>query len=69
MKKLKEIEGLDNSGLRKLAREKMRSRESNHSKGAGLGFIRMAKKCCEPIDVQFDAFKDNIVQYKLALKI
>ncbi len=43
--KLKSLEGLDDKALRKLAREKMRSREDNHDKGAGLGFIMMAKKC------------------------
>ncbi len=67
--KLQEVEGLDNSALRKLSREKMRSRDGNHAKGAGLGFIMMAKKCCEPISVDFKGFKDDIVQYKLVLKI
>ena len=69
IEKLKSLEGLDNKALRKLAREKMRSREDNHDKGAGLGFIMMARKCIEPFEVEFIAYKENILQYKLKLVI
>ncbi len=68
-KKLQDIEGLDSIALRKLAREKMRSKEDNHNKGAGLGFIMMARKCIEPIRVEFTPYNENILQYKLKLLI
>jgi len=67
--KFKLIEGLDDKALRKLAREKMRSKEDNHDKGAGLGFIMMARKSTKPIATQFIPYKDNILQYKLSLVI
>lgn len=68
-KKLKELEGLDSKALRKLTREKMRSQEDNHDKGAGLGFIIMSRKCIEPIEVDFSTWKDSVLQYKLKLVI
>ncbi len=67
--KLKSLEGLDDKALRKLAREKMRSREDNHDKGAGLGFIMMARKSIEPINISFIPYKDDFLQYKLKLII
>ena len=68
-KKLKELEGLDSKALRKLTREKMRSKEDNHDKGAGLGFIMMARKCIAPIEIGFSPYRDTILQYKLKLVI
>jgi flagellar motor component MotA len=67
--KLESLDGLDSKDLRKLAREKMRSREDNHDKGAGLGFIMMARKCTEPIEISFSPFKEDVLQYKLKLII
>ena len=67
--KLEAVEGLDSTALRKLARDKMRSKEDKHQKGAGLGFILMARKCIEPIEVDFIPWKEDIIQYKLKLII
>ncbi len=67
--KLNSIKGLDDKALRKLAREKMRSKEDMHSKGAGLGFIMMERKSSQPIEVEFLEFKDDLLQYKLKLTI
>lgn len=67
--KLKAVEGLDSDALRKLARDKMRSKEDNHQKGAGLGFILMARKSIEPIEVDFSPWKEDVMQYKLKLTI
>lgn len=67
--KLKALEGLDSDALRKLARDKMRSKEDNHKQGAGLGFILMARKSIEPIEVDFLPWKEDVLQYKLKLII
>lgn len=67
--KLDSISGLDNQELRKLAREKMKSKEDNHKKGAGLGFIMMARKCSAPIQAEFIPYEKGIVQYILKLII
>ena len=67
--KVDEIKGLNDKELRKLGREKMRSKVHHHEKGAGLGYIMMAKKCTEPISIDFLHFKDEIMQYKLKLVI
>lgn len=65
--KIDSIKNLDDKELRKLAREKMRSKEDNHDKGAGLGFIMMQRKSTQPIAIEFVPFKDEIVQFKLKL--
>ena len=61
--------GLDAKALRKLSRVKMRTKEDTHDNGAGLGFIMMARKSIEPIDIKFMPYKDDIVQYRLKLVI
>jgi len=66
--RLKEVEGLDKSALRKLARVKMRSRHDNHDRGAGLGLIVMAQKVSKPIKMDFKVCKDpNLYEYMLTL--
>jgi len=60
--RLYQVRDLDDKQLRKLARQKMRSREDNHEKGAGLGFITVARKCSEPIEVQFIFVSDRVKQ-------
>lgn len=68
--KLKSLEGLDNKALRKLAIEKMRSKEDTHHKGAGLGFIMMARKSVEPIEATFiPSAEGDTFQYILKLVI
>jgi len=65
--RLKETVGLDDNALRKLSLKKMRHKKDNHEKGAGLGFIMMARKSIEPIEVTFLPYEDNILKYKLLL--
>jgi len=60
--RLYKVRDLDDKQLRKLARQKMRSREDNHEKGAGLGFITIARKCSEPIFVEFTDIGNKIEQ-------
>jgi len=68
-KKLEETKDLDSSSLRKLAREKMRSKVDNHVRGAGLGFITIAQKVILPMQMNFTSYKDDILVYKLKLVI
>lgn len=67
--KIDSLKNLDDKALRRLSREKMRHRKDNHDKGAGLGFIMMARKTLEPIKFDFLPFKDTLLQYKLILVI
>ena len=67
--KFESIAELDDKGLRKLSREKMRDRSDNHSKGAGLGFIMMAKKSSQPIQYQFKKFDENLKEFHLMVTV
>ena len=67
VQKIDSIKDLDDKALRKLSREKMRSKEDNHDKGAGLGFIMMQRKSTQAIDIEFVPFEENVVQFKLKL--
>ncbi len=68
-KNLDQIQGLDKMALRKLARKKVRSRKDTHDKGAGLGFIIMARKSLKPIEVTFIPQSNNIFRYRQKLVI
>ncbi|CAA6813294.1 MAG: Unknown protein [uncultured Sulfurovum sp.] len=67
--KLEVIKGLDQKALRRLVRKKSRSAEDRHEKGAGLGYIMMARKSCAPIEVNFLPYKDKVLLYKQKLFI
>jgi hypothetical protein len=67
--KLFNLQGLDDKELRRLARKKMRNREDNHEKGAGLGFITIARKCSAPIEVDFSDISQLIKEAKFKLII
>ena len=67
--KLDSIKGLDDKELRKLMRTKMRSKEDAHDKGAGLGFIMMARKCTKPIETEFIPYDEESLQFKSVLVI
>lgn len=43
--RLNEIEGLDKDALRALYRERRKSGRDKHNKGAGIGFIEIARRC------------------------
>lgn len=67
--KLDAIKGLSTSELRKLVRQKSRSAEDRHEHGAGLGYIVMARKSSEPIEVSFQPYQNDILIYKQKLYI
>jgi hypothetical protein len=51
--KLTKIQSMDKDELKKFYKEQRRKEASEGSKGAGLGFIEMARKASEPITFDF----------------
>ncbi len=68
-KRIDEVSGLDEKSLKKLLREKMRSKRDGHANGAGLGFATIATKVIQPIEVGFNNISDEVVEYTLKIKI
>jgi hypothetical protein len=53
---LEQLQGMDKDELKTLYKERRRSTDaSENSKGAGLGFIEMARKASEPLKFDFTA--------------
>ncbi|MBU1666952.1 SiaB family protein kinase [bacterium] len=67
--KVNSIKDLDDASLRKLIRQKSRSKVDHHEKGAGLGYIIMTRRSSSPIEIQFIPYKKNILKYKQRLTI
>jgi len=67
--KLESIKNLDDASLRKLIRQKSRSKEDNHDNGAGLGYIIMARKSTAPIEIEFVPYQKDILTYRQKLTI
>jgi len=54
MNKIDEINSMEKDALRKFLREKLRSAEDKHDRGAGVGFIEMAKRSSEKLKYNFE---------------
>lgn len=67
--KIEAIKNLDSKALRKMIRQKSRTREDCHPKGAGLGYMVMTKKSSAPIEIEFTPYKEGILKYKQRLFI
>lgn len=67
--KINEVQGLDAKDLKKLLREKMRTRRDNHANGAGLGFATIASKATEDLEVKFEELENNLFRYSLKIVI
>ncbi|MCH9739697.1 MAG: SiaB family protein kinase [Epsilonproteobacteria bacterium] len=67
--KIQAIKDLDDKALRKLIRQKSRSKEDNHDKGAGLGYIIMTRKSSSPIETTFIPYEKGVLKYKQRLII
>ena len=67
-KSLHEIEGLDRKALRQLYKERRKSGKDSHDKGAGIGFLEIAK-VAKKIDFEFEKYdKEGEDNYIFALK-
>ena len=53
-KKIDDINIIEKNDLRKLLREKLRNSENSHDRGAGVGFIEMAKRSSEQLEYEFE---------------
>jgi len=58
-KKIEDLKNRDKKSLREYYKELRKSGINKHDKGAGLGFIEMAKKSSEPIDYVFQQIDDT----------
>ena len=58
-KKIDHINTLDDSGLKKYYKELRRSGKGMHGRGAGLGFLEMAKRSCEPLEYRITNIDDE----------
>lgn len=56
--KLIEIQSMDKAGIKKRYRELRKSGRQTHSKGGGIGFFEIAKKC-DRIDFDFTKIQEN----------
>lgn len=63
------LKDLDDATLRKLIRQKSRTREDCHERGAGLGYILMARRSSSPIEIAFVPYEHGILEYRQRLTI
>lgn len=56
---LEEIQKMDKDELKKAYKEKLKSGPDEHSKGAGIGFLEIARKASEPIKFDFKNGDDD----------
>jgi|SaaInlStandDraft_1057018.scaffolds.fasta_scaffold27657_3 hypothetical protein len=68
LNRVAETRGLDDKELRKRIREKMRSRQDQHKRGAGLGFLTMGRRCSSPIQVDFEDVEMGVKRFILHLE-
>lgn len=64
--KLDIIQTMDKEQLRKYMREKLRSAEDLHDRGAGVGFIEMAKHSSEKLEYDFETVDGRLYFHILA---
>lgn len=58
--KIDKINALDETEQRKLLREKLKTAEDTHERGAGVGFIEMAKRSSEKLEYDFETLDDKL---------
>lgn len=64
--KLDYINSLDSKEQRKLLREKLKSAEDTHERGAGVGFIEVAKRSSEKVEYDFEEIDGKLYFHILA---
>ena len=67
--KLNEINGLDESGLKKLYKRIITDGKFTEKGGAGLGFIEMIKTTGEKINFSFEKINSDILYFNINIKI
>lgn len=67
--KLKKLRALKKSDLKKLFKEQLKKGPEEGSKGAGVGFIEMAKKSSKPFDFHFQQVNDRQSFFSIKITI
>lgn len=64
--RIDKINQMNKSEIRALTREMLKSGKNLHTKGAGIGFMEMAKSSSEPLEFEFiEVNGDNIFEMKV----
>ena len=64
--KIDYINSLEKGDLRQLLRDKLRSAEDSHNRGAGVGMIEMAKRSSEKLEYDFEEIDGKLYFHILA---
>jgi Family of unknown function (DUF6272) len=67
--RLEEIRRADRAGLKALYKEKLKAPPDETSKGAGVGFIEIARRASKPIDFDFMDVDDDYAFFMLRAQI
>ena len=59
----------DADGLKELCKERRRDRKRTHSRGAGLGFLAMARKSKNELGYDFFDNDEDSLMFELNIKI
>lgn len=62
-KKIDLVNSLDAQELRKLLRDKLKSAEDSHDRGAGVGFIEIGKRSTEKLEYRFEEINGKTYFY------
>jgi len=65
-KRIDYINSLEKDEQRKHLREKLRSANDKHERGAGVGFIEMAKRSSEKLEYAFEEIDSKLYFHILA---
>jgi len=68
-KMIDEVNGLDAEGLKEVYKERRRNRRHSHSRGAGLGFLDIARKSKNHLEISFDPKDENSVMFRMLITI
>ena len=58
-KNLSDLVGMDKDELKAFYKEKRKKNENEESKGAGIGFVEMARKASQPLEFSFEKVDDE----------
>lgn len=64
-----EANALDAEGLKELYKERRRSRRTSHNRGAGLGFLDMARKSKNKLEIAFSPNDEHSLLFELGITI
>jgi hypothetical protein len=66
---LKELQGMNKDELKELYKRKRKEGADKDSKGAGIGFIEMARKSSEPIEFNFEKLDEKNSFFTINIRV